>query len=172
MAFNSFHSECCATRWHSNHSLVHACFETIMQNNVSHRPPTTKNPVLPFHVTMATRGTVHQNKNERVREIRGKKPTCVGSYGSLHELANSSLTPWFAQFGPPLPTPYPPDRCTDWMAGGVCVCVCACLVTQSISSGELFDLVSHQLAAEWDFPLNSSAAVPPQYRLENWKSNV
>lgn len=172
-----------------------------MQNNLSHRLQDTPPPPSPQSSAGAAISRHYGNQRKSMQKWReskkwelGKKKTCIGSYWLLHELANwfccnslihSKIPSLFlsAVNSSPLSLLLLPlnsgslpvcscqiDGLTDWMSGAMCVCLC--LQTQSISSGELFDLVSHQPATEWDSPLNSSTVNPPQSRLKNWKSNV
>lgn len=144
----------------------------------------------PFHITIATgEKDCTKGRERKTREERGKNS--VGSYWLLHELANwfccDSLISTVCNDIPISSKHFPPqssiiatqfrmcsceqliDRWTNWLNGRWCVCLC--LLTESISSRESFDLVSHQPATEWDLPLNNSTVGPPQRRLKNWKSN-
>lgn len=104
-----------------------------------------------FPIAIATVG----QRNER----RGKKEKEISELGQIDRcMFHVDLFLVFSWI-----TDSPPSNAInywstgpDWMAGRI-ECVSVCLLTQSISSAELLDLVSRKPAADWDLLPNGCA---------------
>lgn len=113
-----------------------------------------------FHIAIATVG----QRNERQGKKKKRKINLrVGSNWSLRVSCfcffhDSPITP------PATPSITGPLVPTEWQVG-----LSVCLLTQSISSAELLDLVSRKPAADWDLLPNGCADCKTENRIgQEW----